>query len=57
MEGTMRGFKGTDLNLSASDAALAKRIGEQFRAALAEDRLIRAGLIPEPFTPEEVART
>jgi hypothetical protein len=56
MEGTMRGFKGTDLNLSASDAALAKRIGEQFRAALAEDRMIRAGLIPEPSSPEEVAR-
>lgn len=53
----MRGFKGTDLNLSAGDAALAKRIGEQVRDALAEDRMIRAGLIPERYTPEDVART
>ncbi len=36
--------------LSFSDAALAKAIGEQMRAALKEDRLIRAGAMAEDPT-------
>lgn len=50
------GFKGSDLNLSAGDAALAKRIDENFRLALAEDRMIRMGVLPETFSREDVAR-
>lgn len=51
------GFK--DAALPMKEQALAKRtadlVGEQMRRALAEDRLIRAGKIPEPFTPESLA--
>ena len=43
------GFKGTDKMLSAGDAALAARIVQGIERALAEDRLIRTGQMPEQF--------
>jgi hypothetical protein len=47
-EGTRMGFK--DAALPLKEQALADRIVRGFEQALAEDRLIRAGAIPEPFT-------
>lgn len=41
--------------LPAKERALADAIGEQFRQALAEDRLIRTGQMPETFTPGDIS--
>lgn len=38
------------------EAALARRIGDEFAAALAEDRLIRNGQMPETWTAERVEK-
>lgn len=45
-----------DAALPAKERALAKRIGDEMRLALAEDRLIRTGQMPERYTPEDVQR-
>lgn len=47
------GFK--DAALPMKEQALAKRIVDGFAAALAEDRLIRAGHLSETWTPERIA--
>lgn len=43
-----------DAALPMKEQALARRIGEEFAAALAEDRLIRTGQIAETWTPDRV---
>lgn len=46
------GFK--DAALPLKEQALAKRITDGFAAALAEDRLIRAGQLPETWSNERI---
>jgi hypothetical protein len=46
------GFK--DAALPLKEQALADRIVRGMQAALAEDRLIRSGQMPETWTPERV---
>lgn len=50
----MVGFKGSGMNLSVGDAALAARIHENMRLALAEDRMIRMGVMPETISRDQV---
>lgn len=48
------GFK--DAALPMKEQALARRIGEEFAAALAEDRMIRSGQIAETWTAERIEK-